>query len=107
MEKSESKRREIWMRIPVAIVSGIILKVWGFFILCFAIAQMVLILVEGKKEKELSKMCNIYLIQLYIFVKYLTFLSNERPFPFGDLKKKISEEINNNYYLFLFSLQSF
>lgn len=91
-KKQKSERKEAWMRIPIAIVSGFILDVWGFFIFIFALVQLVLILVEGKKEKELLRMCNVYLVQLYIFVKYVTFLSNERPFPFGDLKKEIDLE---------------
>ncbi len=91
-KKKEGERREVWMRIPVFIVSGIILKVWGFFILCFAIAHLVFIIIEGKKNKELLAMCNVYLIQLYVFVKYVTFISDEKPFPFGDLKKKINEK---------------
>ena len=90
-KKQEKERNEAWMRIPIAIVSGIILKVWGIFILCFAIAQLILVLIEDKKNKELLKMSGIYLVQVYIFIKYITFLSNERPFPFGDLKKKIDE----------------
>ena len=89
-KKSNRKERsETWMRIPVFIVSGIILKVWGFFVFCFAIAQLILTLIEGKKNKDLLKMCNIFLIQLYVFVKYVTFISKERPFPFVDLKKSV------------------
>ena len=88
-KKQEKERKEAWMRIPVAIVSGIIMEVWGFFIFCFAIAQLVLILIKGKKEKELLEMCNVYLTQIYHFVRYITFISNERPFPFGDLRKEI------------------
>ncbi len=91
-KKQKSERREAWMRIPIAIVSGFILEVWGFFIFCFAIAQLVIILVEGKKNKDLLKMSQVYLIQLYTFVKYITFISNERPFPFEDLKKSIVEK---------------
>jgi len=91
-KKLTLENREVWMRIPVFIVSGVILHVWGFFIFCFAIAQFVLILIEKKRNKELLKMCNIYLIQLYIFVKYVTFLSEKRPFPFGDLEKEIDKE---------------
>lgn len=93
-KKQESERKEAWMRIPIAIVSGFILYVWGFFIFIFAIVQLVLILIEGKKNKDLLKMSNTYLVQLYIFVKYITFISNERPFPFGDIKEKIDEEKN-------------
>lgn len=37
-------------------------------------------------------MCNVYLIQLYVFVKYIMFLSDKRPFPFGDLEKKIEKD---------------
>jgi len=91
-KKQKSERKEAWMRIPVAIVSGFILEVWGFFIFCFAIAQLVIILVEGKKNKDLLKMSQVYLIQLYTFVKYITFISNERSFPFEDLKKSVVEE---------------
>ena len=90
-KKTKLDKGEVWMRIPVFIVSGIILNVWGFFILCFAIAQLILILLEGKRNKELLEMCNIYLIQLYVFIKYVVFLSEERPFPFGDLKKEIEK----------------
>ena len=87
----EPETKEVWMRIPIFIVSGIILEVWGFFILCFVIAQFILILVEKKRNKELLRMCNTYLIQLYCFVKYIAFLSEERPFPFRDLKKEIEK----------------
>ena len=51
--KQKVEQREAWMRIPIAIVSGIILDIWGFFIFIFAIVQLILVLVEGKKEKEL------------------------------------------------------
>ena len=91
-KKQEEERKEAWMRIPIAIVSGIILELWGFLICCFAVVQLVIVLVEGKKNKDLLKMCRVYLVQLYSFVKYVTFITNERPFPFGDLKEKIEEK---------------
>ena len=91
-KKQEAERQEAWMRIPVAIVSGLIFEVWGFFIFVFSLAQLIFVLIEGRKEKELLKMANVYLVQLYIFVKYITFLSNDRPFPFGDLKESINEK---------------
>jgi uncharacterized protein YqhQ len=81
--------REVWMRIPIFIVSGFILYVWGFFVLCFALAQFILILIERKKNKDLLKMCETYYVQFFIFVRYIFFLSNKRPFPFGDLEKEI------------------
>jgi uncharacterized protein YqhQ len=90
-KKEKIDKNEVWMRIPIFIVSGIILHVWGFFIFCFALAQFIIILVNEKKEEELLRMCNTYLIQLYIFIKYVTFLSDRRPFPFGELEKGTKE----------------
>ena len=80
-------KKEIWMRIPVFILLGVILYVWGFFILIFSLVQLVVLLTEGKKEKEFSHISSMFSNQIYIFFKYITFLSNERPFPFRKLKK--------------------
>jgi len=80
-------KKELWMRIPVFILSGFILYVWGFFVLIFSLVQLVVLLTEGKKEKEFSHISSMFSNQIYIFFKYLTFLSNERPFPFRKLKK--------------------
>ncbi|MFA5071454.1 MAG: DUF4389 domain-containing protein [Candidatus Pacearchaeota archaeon] len=80
-------KKELWMRIPVFILSGVILYVWGFFILIFALAQLVLLLVEGKKEKEFAHISFMFSNQIYTFFKYITFLSDERPFPFSKMKK--------------------
>ena len=80
-------KKELWMRIPVFILSGIILHVWGFFVLIFSLAQLVLLLVEGKKEKEFTHISSMFSNQIYTFFKYITFLSDERPFPFSKIKK--------------------
>jgi hypothetical protein len=37
-------------------------------------------------------MSNIYLVQLQIVIRYVTFLSDKRPFPFGELEKEIKKE---------------
>lgn len=86
------ERKEVWMRIPIFIVSGIILHVWGFFIFIFALVQLIITLIEDKKNKEFLRMCDVYLVQLYTFVKYVTFLSDKRPFPFGNLEKEVDTE---------------
>ncbi len=91
-KEMDLEKREVWMRIPIFIVSGFILYVWGIFVTIFALVQFIIILTESKKNNELLKMCNVYLVQLYIFVKYVTFLSDKRPFPFGDLEKEIEKD---------------
>lgn len=84
-EKSKKSTGEVLMRVPVGIISGVILYVWGIFIFCFAIVQLILILVKDKKEEELLKICDRYVIQINIFLKYITFIEDKRPFPFADL----------------------
>jgi len=83
-----SNKKEIWMRIPVFIVSATILKVWGFFILILALVQFVLILSGNKKEKEFLSMSTMFSEQFYCFIKYITFISEEKPFPFSKIKKE-------------------
>jgi hypothetical protein len=84
-KKQENERQEAWMRILVFIISGIVLEVWGFFILIFALVQFILVIVDGKKNKEILEMCKIYVEQVYVFAKYITFISNQKPFPFSEL----------------------
>jgi D-alanyl-lipoteichoic acid acyltransferase DltB (MBOAT superfamily) len=92
-KKRKIKSKEVWMRIPVFIISGIILYVWGFFVLCFCLAQFILILVDDKKNKELVHMCRLFNIQAYDFMNYITFVSERRPFPFGHLQKSVPDLI--------------
>jgi D-alanyl-lipoteichoic acid acyltransferase DltB (MBOAT superfamily) len=98
MKKGRKKKRKIkaenvWMRIPVFIVSGIILYVWGFFTLCFSIAQFVIILIDDKKNKELARLGRFFNIQAYDFFNYITFVSERRPFPFGPFQKSVPDLI--------------
>jgi hypothetical protein len=80
-------KRNIWMRIPVFILSGAILYVWGFFVLIFSLVQLVLMLTEKKKEKEILNISSMFSNQVYCFFKYISFISEEKPFPFGEIKK--------------------
>jgi len=75
------------MRIPVFILSGMILHVWGFFILIFSLVQLVLLLVGDKKEEEFTSISRKFSNQIYFFFKYITFLSEKKPFPFEKIKK--------------------
>ena len=90
-KKRKIKAKEVWMRIPVFIVSGIILKIWGIFVLCFALAQFIFLLIEDKKNKELVHLCHLFNIQIYAFMNYITFVSERRPFPFDHLEKSVPE----------------
>jgi len=85
------ERSEIFMRIIVAIVSGIILTVWKLFIQIIGIVNWIITLITGKRNKEIAEMSEIWNTQIYIFLRYMTLVTNERPFPFESLTKNFSK----------------
>jgi len=86
MVKKVSERKELLWRILVAIVTGIILGVWKAFIQILFIVNFVIVLFTGKRNKEIADLCEIWNSETYRFIRYLTFVTNERPFPFTSLK---------------------
>ena len=79
------------MRIVVGIISGIILVVWGYLICLFFVINFVYGIFTGKRLRELAEMSEIWNTQMYMFEKYMIFLSNIRPFPFTNLSENISD----------------
>lgn len=92
-KKRKIKAQEVWMRIPVFIISGAILYIWGIFMLCFSIAQFVIILIDDKKNRDLIRWCHLFNIQAYDFLNYISFVSERKPFPFGHIQKSVPELI--------------
>ncbi len=86
-----AERSEALMRIVVGIVSGIILGVWKIIVQVFAVVNFVITLFAGKRNKDLAEFCEIWNTQVYIFLRYMTFVNNKRPFPFVSLKKSMSK----------------
>ena len=85
------ERLEILMRIFVAIVSGIILGVWGWFIFILGIINWIFTLFAGRRLKELAEMSEIWNTQKYTFTRYMILESNKRPFPFESITKSMSK----------------
>jgi len=82
-----SERKEAWFRIIVAIVSGIILAVWKALISILAIVNWFIVIFSGKRNKELADFCEYWNTEIYKFVRYITFVSNKRPFPFSSMER--------------------
>jgi len=89
--KKKGERVEALMRIIVVIVSGIILSVWKIFIQVIGIVNWVYTLFAGKRMKELADLSEIWNTQAYVFLRYMTMVTNERPFPFNNLTKSYSK----------------
>lgn len=84
-----SERTEALMRILVAIVSGIIMGVWKILVDFLTIFHWIYVLISGKRIKSISEFCNLWATQMYNFIRYMTFATNSRPFPFSGLAKPI------------------
>ena len=69
----------------VGIVAGIILGLWRALIVVLTIFHFLYVLITGKKIKELAKFCHIWNDQIYKYLKYMTFATNKRVFPFTEL----------------------
>jgi hypothetical protein len=82
-----SERKEGWFRIIVCIISGIILGIWKALVSILSVVNWFIVIFTGKRNKELASFCEYWNTELYKFVRYLTFVSNRRPFPFSSLER--------------------
>ena len=71
--------------------SGIILDVWGIFVFVISAFNWIYTIFSGKRLKELARLSEIWNTQRYVYYRYLTLVTNERPFPFESLTKSISK----------------
>ena len=84
------EKKEAWMRIIVLIVSGVILWAWKTLIQILLVINWLVTIFTGKRNRGLAGFSEIWNTQTYIFFRYITFVSNERPFPFKGLYKNLS-----------------
>lgn len=93
MKKVEkiNESSEALMRLAVGIVSGIILGLWRVLVVVLVTVNFFITLTTNKRSKDISDFCEIWNTQVYAFLKYMTFVSNDRPFPFGKRSKNISK----------------
>ena len=85
------ERTEALMRILVCIVSGIILGLWRALIQVLGIVHWFIVIIGGDRNKGIAEFSEIWNTQVYIFLRYVTFVTNKRPFPFEPLTKNLSK----------------
>jgi len=83
----KSERLEAVLRIFIVIISGVIILVWRVLIIVLAILHLFVVLFVGKRDIGLANFSEYWNSEIYRFTRYMTFASNERPFPFNELKK--------------------
>lgn len=84
---AKGERKEAWFRILVAIISGIILSVWKSLIAILTIINWFIVVFSGKRNKSMAEFCEYWNTEAYKYARYLTFVSNKRPFPFSELQR--------------------
>jgi len=85
--KKLTERQEAWFRIIVFIISGIILGIWRYLVCVLLIVNWFITVFSGKRNKELAVFCEYWNTEIYKFIRYITFVSNKRPFPFTNMEK--------------------
>tara|TARA_Y100000310_G_C20652122_1_gene800002 strand:+ start:1546 stop:1821 length:276 start_codon:yes stop_codon:yes gene_type:complete len=86
-----SERTEAWMRIVVGMISGLILGIWKALVQFLSLIHWFIVVFSGKRVEGLANFCEIWNTQTYTYLRYMTFVSNKRPFPFKDLAKNLSK----------------
>jgi sorbitol-specific phosphotransferase system component IIC len=86
-KKRESERIELLWRILVSFVTGIILEIWEVLIGVIIIFHFIFVLITGERSRDLAEFCEYYNSERYRYLRYLTFNTNKKPFPFSELKK--------------------
>ena len=83
----KSERKEVFFRILVIVISGIILSIWSYLTYILVFVNWLIALFAGHRNKELAEFIEYWNSEMYLFARYLSGVSNERPFPFNDLRR--------------------
>ena len=70
------ERNELLIRIPIAIVSGIVWGVWRYFIIVIGIINWIYTLFAGKRMKQLADLSEIWNTQIYVFLRVFLHLKH-------------------------------
>jgi len=87
LTKKISERGEAWFRIIVLVVSGVILAIWRYLVCILLIVNWFITIFSGKRNQELAGFCEYWNTEIYKFIRYMTFVSNKRPFPFSNMER--------------------
>ncbi|MBS3090045.1 DUF4389 domain-containing protein [Candidatus Pacearchaeota archaeon] len=89
-----TERQEAIFKIIVLIVSGVILYVWMYLAAIIALINWIYTLINNKRSKDLAEFGEFWNTETYRYVRYISGVSNVRPFPFSPLQR-ISNFVNS------------
>jgi len=77
-------RLEAILRIPIGFVCGLMLGIWKVVVQVVVLIHFVYAIITGKRNKGMAEFCNKWVTYAYNYLRYMTFTTNKRPFPFED-----------------------
>ena len=86
-----SERLEAILRILILFISGFILGLWKVVIQVVTVLQWIYVIVTGTRNKGMAEFCNKWVTFAYNYIRYMTFNTNKRPFPFNNLGEDIEK----------------
>ena len=89
----KAEQEEALLRIPIVLIGWIIMDLWAVLICAVGIIHLVYALFMGKRHKGMADFANSFVTYMFNFVRYATFTTNFRPFPWNDFGKPI-EKVN-------------
>jgi hypothetical protein len=87
MAEKYSERKEAFIKIPILIISGIIIGVWGKLTYILAAFHWLFTIFTAKRSKELANFMELWNTEAYKLSRYITGVSKTRPFPFSDMER--------------------
>jgi len=82
--KDRLKDENYWLRLPFMLLFFVAWKLTEFIIIGVILVQVVFRLVTGKPQEQLLSLGSQLTLYAYQIFRYLTFNSDNKPFPFAD-----------------------
>jgi uncharacterized membrane protein len=79
------ERIEALLRIPVGFISAIVIGLWKILVQVIVVIHWIYAILTGKRSKGLAEFGNRWVTCSYQYLRYMTFSTNKRPFPFNEL----------------------
>ena len=93
-----SERVEAVLRIPLGIICGIILSVWGFVVGVVSVVHWFYVIILGRRHRGISEFANKWVSYIYSVYRYQVFATNKRAWPFGGSEIKEMESVDIPQY---------
>jgi hypothetical protein len=79
------ERVELLLRIIVGIFYGIVLEIWKALVIVLTVINWIIVLFVGRRNKNIAEFCEYWNSEKYRYMRYMTMVSNEKPFPFTEM----------------------